>query len=200
MTIIIIGLLIIGAVWFFKNNTRRGAETVRAYVYLNLIESGVDKLLANHAVLHVMNVEPDVIRSAKLAVARVYGGKQIPMIADAYLAGMLPQLSPGTASRIVQVHRDRRVAGAGIASAEHVRPAPDNKTNTAAVIGENESDFSDYYRQYVDALKLRDGKSKDEFHVVELMEDEPIRRAFRDGVSVETLVKLYTDHYAKRQA
>jgi len=167
MTIIIIGLLIIGAVWFFKNNTRRGAETVRSYIYLNLIDSGVDKLLANHAVLHVMNVEPDVIRSAKLAVARVYGGKQLPMIADAYLTGMLPQLSPGTASRIVQMHGDRRGAARGHTLEGDMRHVADDGVVPVTFSSDDELRFSEYYRSYIDAHKKRDGKSKDDIHVIE---------------------------------
>ncbi len=38
MVVIVVGLLLAGLTWFVRSNTQRGAETVRAYLYLGLLE------------------------------------------------------------------------------------------------------------------------------------------------------------------
>lgn len=83
-----------GAYFFFKSNTKRGAETVRAYVYLGGLAAGASPAEANRvACLDVVNAPIDVIRGAMAAVKRDYDGKQLSMIGEAYRRGMLARSS-----------------------------------------------------------------------------------------------------------
>lgn len=95
MEFLLVLLLLAGAAYsFFKSNTRRGAETVRAYVFLSGLRTGASVEEANFlASFDVANGPTHVIRDAIEHVRYAYGGKQRPMIAEAYRSGMHPKLS-----------------------------------------------------------------------------------------------------------
>ena len=85
--------LAIAVYLFFKSNTARGAETVRAHVFLGGIQSGATIAEANHVVgFDIINGPPEVIQSAIAHLKSEYGGKQLPMIMDAYRHGMKSDL------------------------------------------------------------------------------------------------------------
>ncbi|MHA6644609.1 hypothetical protein [Mesorhizobium sp. A623] len=96
----------LGIYFFLKSNTRRGSETVRAYVYLGRLAAGGSQDEANSAASGNMMDGPEhVIRDAMAAVKSDYGGKQRSMIAEAYRLGMWSR-KPNTASKIIEANTD----------------------------------------------------------------------------------------------
>lgn len=77
----------------FKGNTKRGAETVRAHVFLGGLLAGASVEDANRvAEYDVVNGPTEVIQSAIAHLNAEYGGKQRAMISDAYGKGMKSHL------------------------------------------------------------------------------------------------------------
>lgn len=91
----------VAAFYFFRGNTRRGAEMLRAHVFLGKLERGGTlaeaKYLADNAVeIQSRFSTEDQRRDAmfiRLRCDTKYRGKTFPMIADAYQKGMTPNLS-----------------------------------------------------------------------------------------------------------
>lgn len=159
----------------------------------------MDALEANRAVVNVYNAPPDVVRATKLAVARECGGKPLAMIAEAYSRGMLPKLSMASVRKISALYGAR---GAGdhkvVTDAASSQLRVSNSRATVATSSSNsEAEFRSYYNSFVAALKLRQGLSDGQLHPVELMEDEPLKRAFRDQVDISKLVELYIDEHRR---
>jgi len=78
---------------FFRGNTKRGVETVRAHVYLSGLMAGATTEEANRVSLYDVASGPtETILSAKEHVSRDYAGSQTAMISDAYVKGMSPLL------------------------------------------------------------------------------------------------------------
>jgi hypothetical protein len=91
MEIIIVVLLAgVAGYFFLKHSTERGKNTVRAYRYLSAIREQYSVEEANEiAGVHIDSGSPHTIRSAKLYAQALYGGKQLPMIADAKRQGLV---------------------------------------------------------------------------------------------------------------
>lgn len=78
---------------FLKANTKRGAETVRAHVFLGGIMAGASVEEAEMTSRFDVASEPtEVIHSAIAHVNGAYGGKQTAMISDACSKGMSSRL------------------------------------------------------------------------------------------------------------
>ncbi|WP_306224945.1 hypothetical protein [Bosea beijingensis] len=92
--VLILGLVVGSAVYILlKTNTMRGAEAVRAHIYLGGMEAGVSKAEANFvANIDAAEIPTEIIIQTKQRIQQQYGSKQLPMIADAYRAGMVPKL------------------------------------------------------------------------------------------------------------
>lgn len=85
-------LLLIGVAvyFFFKHSTTRGTNTVRAYLYLRAVNAGLSIADANdYARDDVVNGPTQTIVDAKEFVRTMYGGKQLPMIAEAKRLGLV---------------------------------------------------------------------------------------------------------------
>jgi hypothetical protein len=82
------------AAWyFFRNNTKRGLEIVRAQVFLTGLHSGNTVSDANYAAsFEVMEPPTEVIQSATALAKTEYDGKTFPIIAEAYQRGLKPRL------------------------------------------------------------------------------------------------------------
>jgi hypothetical protein len=82
------------ACYFFRNNTKRGLESVRAQVFLSGVHSGHTVSDANYAASFgiIGQPPPEVIQSATALSKAEYGGKTSPIIAEAYKRGMKPKL------------------------------------------------------------------------------------------------------------
>ena len=91
-----LALLALGAAayYFFRNNTKRGLESVRAQVFLGGVHSGHTVSDANYAASFGFTGQPppEVIQSATALSKAEHGGKSFPIIAEAYRRGMKPRL------------------------------------------------------------------------------------------------------------
>ncbi|MCK1337079.1 hypothetical protein IVB38_13850 [Bradyrhizobium sp. 38] len=84
-------ILLAGVAGFFflKHATERGRNAVRAYLYLIAIRDRCSVEEANQmAGGPSYSPSPETIRGAKLYAQALYGGKQLPMIADAKRQGL----------------------------------------------------------------------------------------------------------------
>lgn len=83
------------AAWyFFRNNTKRGLESVRAQVFLSGLQSGNTASDANYAASFgfMEQLPSEVIQSATALSKAQYGGRAFLLIAEAYRRGMKPRL------------------------------------------------------------------------------------------------------------
>ena len=82
------------ACYFFRNNTKRGLECVRAQVFLSGLHSGHTMSDANYAASFGFKEQlpPEVIQSAAALSKAEYGHRTFPIIAEAYRRGMKPRL------------------------------------------------------------------------------------------------------------
>lgn len=82
------------ACYFFRNNTKRGLECVRAQVFLSGLHSGNTLSDANYAASFGFKgqLPPEVIQSAAALSKAENGGRTFPIIAEAYRRGMRPRL------------------------------------------------------------------------------------------------------------
>ncbi|WP_242219816.1 hypothetical protein [Shinella zoogloeoides] len=94
MTVLVVIALMGWAVYkFFKLNTSAGTEAVRAYYFLEACLAGNDQLNANRfAHLSLTGGSPIDIQRVLSEINSVHGGKQLPLIAEAYRMGMHPMM------------------------------------------------------------------------------------------------------------
>ena len=117
-------VLIIGAgIYFlFKGNTNRGIETVRASIFLEGMRAHATVAEANYAASSdVINLPTEIIKDAMDHVRIEYGGKQLPMIADAYSQGMIPKL-PFLYRLVAGLRTDSLPMHHGVSTQEGVSP------------------------------------------------------------------------------
>jgi len=117
-------VLIIGAgIYFlFKGNTNRGIETVRASIFLEGMRAHATVAEANYAASSdVINLPTEIIKDAMDHVRSEYGGKQLPMIADAYSQGMIPNL-PFLYRLVAGLRTDSLPMHHGVSTQEGVSP------------------------------------------------------------------------------
>ena len=105
MEILIIVLIIGWGIYQYnKFNIRNGAETVRAYLFLNMIENGFPPEVARartHNIV-VSDLDSRIIREAMAYVKEAQGGMQFPLVRAAYAQGMTSRL-PKWYRSIIQV-------------------------------------------------------------------------------------------------
>ena len=88
--LIVVAVIGVAGYRFFRGNTNRGVETVRAYIYLSALKLGRTTDEANEAARYdIVNGPTDIIQLAMHAVKTQYNGKQLPMIAEAKRLGMV---------------------------------------------------------------------------------------------------------------
>ena len=82
------------ACYFFRNNTKRELECVRAQVFLSGLHTGHTASDANYAASFGFKgqLPPEVIQSAAALSKAEYGRRTFPNIAAAYRRGMKPRL------------------------------------------------------------------------------------------------------------
>ena len=82
------------AYYFFKNNTKRGLESVRSQVFLGGVLSGHTVSDANYAASFgfMGQLPPELIQSAIAVSKAEYGGRTFSIIAEAYQRVMKPRL------------------------------------------------------------------------------------------------------------
>lgn len=92
--ILILALLGAGLFWFFKRNTESGRRFVRAYLFLELLESGSSVQEANSVAKRMYfskysdgDADTRAIHRARAYAAHAHAGKQLPVIAMAVAKG-----------------------------------------------------------------------------------------------------------------
>lgn len=167
--LIVLAVLAIGGYVFIKGVVARGAETVRASLFLTRIRAGSTVAEADLvAGIDVTNLPPFFAHRAAEDVRLSYEGKQLSMIAKAYRAGMTPRL-PWWNQALINM----RVAG------EEAAAMPNNGARATRNVS---GTYEQYLHTVVTEVKRLDGKSQNELHWFELTEDDGTRRAYADGV------------------
>ena len=86
----VVVMICVGVYYLFKHTTDRGTNTVRAYIYLCAINDGATAEEANKlAKVDAAYLPKLTIRDAQEHVQSLYGGKQLPMIAEATRLGFM---------------------------------------------------------------------------------------------------------------
>jgi len=154
--VILIGLAVY---FFFKHITRRGTNTVRAYLYLRAINAGASVREANQMAQVNLMTNSHHIPEAKEYVRIAYGGKQLPMIAHARKLGLLsagyndPLARARTQTPMSQFHSTAKVTRGELAHA----------------------DFDTYNAIFLAEVKRLSGKASSDLHWAELTDDTGIR-------------------------
>ncbi|WP_337182200.1 hypothetical protein [Shinella sp.] len=204
--IIILAVLAWAAYKLFKLNTAMGAETVRAFLYLEaLLEDYTTQQASALSARDLLGMDTSVLQGIMNEIQRVHG-KQMPLIAEAYRRGMQPMLPTW--------YRGIVTNAPALASVEIVYSAPltmkDRQTHNRttqpvealkarATPPANASEtFEAYYDEFLHEIKRLSGKASSDLHFIEMMEDEPLRRAFFDGVDPKALAFMLHSEYANR--
>ena len=184
-----------GAFWFLRGNVRRGAEIMRANIFLGSLRQGKSLVEANgYASTEMGNLPPEFVHGATERAHHEYDGLKLAMVGDAYRQGMHPKLPFWERASIAATYKSwMETIGAG-------RPAfradgvPSHIPIEYPVV-----DFADYYATYIAELKRLAGIGPDDLHMVEMMDDEGAKLAFRDGVSPQALAAMVHEHELERQ-
>jgi hypothetical protein len=182
-----------GAYWFFRGNIRRGAEIMRANVFLMALERGSSVDEANAYAARDMSEAPSQfvgLANAKASVS--YGGVRLAMVGDAYRRGMHPKLPFWERSSIMSTY------GATGQTQPADIPRPDG-TGPVPASASQPADFDSYYASYIAELKRLDGLGPDDLHMAEMMDDEGTKRAYRDGVPPQAFAAMMHQHDFGRQ-
>lgn len=181
-----------GAYWFVRGNVRRGAEIMRANVFLTALEMGHSVIEANGYASREMSELPEQFIGLANARASVgYGGIRLAMVGDAYRRGMHPRLPFWERSSIMSAY--------GMAG--HTQPADEAQPDRAMPASTSSpADFDSYYAAYIAELKRLAGLGPDEFHRAEIMDDEGTRRAYQDAVPPHELAAMIHQHDLGRRA
>ncbi|MBZ9820292.1 hypothetical protein [Mesorhizobium sp. CA4] len=192
---ILLVLIVLGAAvfYFLKGNARRGAETVRASIFLTGLESGHTVAEANLvASMDAEQMPAAMIHNAMDHVRLFYGGKQLSMIAEAYRKGMKPKLAMWNQVLIDVLHSSVPEHG----SVKHKTDNSDTHGHRSGVSQEIDEahkarnqrmGFDEYLRAVVAEAKRLDGKAGTDLHWIELTDDEGTKRAYRDGIDPKWL-------------
>lgn len=173
-----------------KFNTAAGAEAVRALIFLEGLKRGETVDRANEAVdIDPLDTDPDKLRQVTETIQTVHG-KQLPLMAEAYRRGMHPKIPKWYYNFVSKTPASPSVRR------EYSTPSIKSALTDEAV-GRN---YTEYYKVYIHELKKLSGKSDREIHYVELMDDEPTRRAFSDGVDPIELAASVWCHFNTHEA
>ena len=168
--LITLGVVAWGAYAFLKANTKRGAETVRAHIFLGGILAGASAQEANDAAsIDVVALPTEVLHSAIAHLKGQYGGKQVSMISDAYRYGMRPKLPAWYRAFFVS----SAAPPPDLVKQAKVAPKTD-LVSTASL------DYDTYYATFTREVKRLDGKAAGEFHWIDIIEHEGSKRAHAD--------------------
>jgi hypothetical protein len=180
----VLALLGGGAYWFFKGNIRRGAEIMRAHLYLTALEHNKTKLEANGLAAHDMSEAPrHFFHMANDRASRDYGGVKLAMVSEAYRLGMQPKLPPWDRASAHAAFEEVAARRKAKAAAQHARSA------TAQHSAQFPATYDDYYAAFAAELKRLSGPREYELRQVELLEeigdatgDSLTRQNFSQGV------------------
>lgn len=179
MEIIILGLLAFAVFKFFRHTTRAGAEAVRAYVFLEMLNKGMSSQAANVATDALLE-DPasdealNAVNMAKQAYRELHEGKQLPMIGYAYSQGMttsMPAWYRNLAANAPITFPIEACYVHGRQQAQHEREA----------MGADEG-YQRFYRAYATEYRRLSCADPDETSIADLWDREPLYEAYRKGL------------------
>lgn len=200
MEIIIVGLLAFAGYKLFRHTTRAGREAVRAYVYLETLKKGLSPEDANvmtDALLRDIGSDMAInaANMAKLEYRTVHRGKQLPLIGYAYRQGLLttmPFWYRGMALAAPQT------LGIDVAYGRLSALTTDEDPRADEEMRKDER-YVTFYETYADEVHRISGKSQKEPRVTDVMEHEPLHRAYNDGLDPLYLAATYCDEHKQTQ-
>lgn len=172
-----------GAYWFFRGNIRRGAEVMRAHIFLSALERNKSVVEANgFASVDVTDAPPGVVHGATARAAHEFGGLKMAMVGAAYSVGLQPKLAAWERASADAVYQNWLKS-----------QSPHLPTSDGEVLDQTRSDrspdYASYYAAYIGELKRLSGMRPDQHHQAELMEeigeatgDNLTRQNFERGV------------------
>ncbi|WP_137933573.1 hypothetical protein [Mesorhizobium comanense] len=187
---ILLVLIVLGAgvFYFLKGNVRRGAETVRASIFLTGLESGSTVAEANLvASMDAEHMPTSMIHNAMDQVRLFYGGKQLPMIAEAYRKGMQPKLTIWNQVLIDMLHSSTPKQKTDNSDTHGHRGGVSQEIEQANKARNHRMGFDEYLGAVVAEAKRLDGKASTDLHWIELTDDEGTKRAYTDGIDPKWL-------------
>lgn len=190
MEIIILALLGFGAYKLYRFVTvRMGLEAVRAYIYLEVLNKGATPEDANLAVMRA-TLEPNsvlmqnAISMAAIEYREVHGGKQLPVIGYAYRSGLR--------STMPFWYRAGALAVPRTLSVDVAYGALRYDANRTA----NGAGYELFYQVYLNEVARLSGKASDEITIAHFLDDEPLRRAYGDGVDPLVLATVFCEMHS----
>gem|GEM_PF-3048518 len=138
-----------------------------------------------------------MILNAMDHVRLFYGGKQSPMIAEAYRKGMKPKLALWNQVLIDILHTsvpERGVKQKAANSDAHDRDGVYQEFMEANKMRNQRMGFDKYLSAVVAEAKRLDGKASTDLHWIELTDDEGTKRAYGDGIDPKWLAAEILKH------
>ncbi|WP_425104590.1 hypothetical protein [Ancylobacter sp.] len=181
-TILILGLIAFGGYKLLKFNTAAGLEAVRAFSYLEILQKGgsvddanaiTDKFLSDLS----SETASKVIALAKFEYEQVHQGKKLALVGYAYRQGLRPNMPNWYASFV-----RRAPSTATIELSYRARQVASGSPVATPVGADSDAGFDAFYETFANEVQRIWGESSGNFRIVDIMEDEPFRRAHRDGI------------------
>lgn len=181
-TILILGLLAFCGYKLLKFNTAAGREAVRAHSYLEILRKGASVEDANAITDKFLGdlgseIASTAITMAKLDYEQVHKGKKLPLIGHAYRRGLKPTMPNWYTSFV------RKVPETAAMELSY-RLTMLTPVDQEAMSTDTDSDmgFKAFYETFANEVQRIHGESSGNFRIVDIMEDEPFRRAHKDGI------------------
>lgn len=198
MEFIIISLLAYAGYRFFRYTTRSGREAVRAFVYLEAIRRGVSQQEANETTDTILDVyspeqAKNVVLMAKHQIQTVHEGKQLPLIAYAYRQGMRTTM-PGWYRKMALMAPETLAIELAYGRLSQF-PVEDEEAPEADEAMRKDERYNAFYRAFSDEVQRLSGKGEHDVKIIDIMEHEPLHRAYRDGIDPLTLAARFCDEY-----
>ncbi|MGA0565656.1 hypothetical protein ACO2RV_24885 [Ancylobacter sp. VNQ12] len=181
-TILILGLLAFCGYKLLKFNTAAGKEAVRAYGYLEILRKGgsvedanaiTDKFLSDMS----SEIAGAAITMAKFEYEQMHKGKKLPLIGYAYRQGLRPAMPSWYTSFVRKVPETLAIE---VGYRLPVLAPVDRETMSAGA--DSDVGFRAFYETFANEVQRIWGELPGGIRLMDLVEDEPLRRAHRDGI------------------
>ncbi len=179
MEFIILGLLAFAGFKFFRHTTRAGAEAVRAYVFLEMLNKGMSSQAANVATDALLE-DPaadealNAVNMAKQAYRELHEGKQLPMIGYAYSQGMTTSMPAWYRNLAANAPITFPIEACYVLGRHQ---AQQERKSMA-----HDEGYQKFYHAYANEFRRLADAGPDEITVADLWDREPLYEAYRSGV------------------
>lgn len=198
MEIVVIGLLVFGGYKFLRYTIRSGREAVRAFVYLEALKRGGSQRDANETTDTILDVyypeqAKNLVMMAKHQIQTLHAGKQLPLIAYAYRYGMRAAMPGWYRKMALRAPKTRAIELTYGGLSKFV--VEGGEAREAAAEMPTHEGYDAFYRVYADEVHRLSGKGGSDINIADFMEDEPLLRAYRDGIDPLTLAAAFCDEH-----